>query len=119
MPNRLTYRGDVTDELAHQATAGRGHVFGPDLCGPRVSRQDAANGIRLGDVRTVEAAKRAPVGASWELVEATYDEDRDVTVALFKPYLDPRQRLRYVGGDFNPDDDHRKLTNADDTITAE
>lgn len=117
--SNLTYPGDVVEALAEQATAGTGHVFGPDICGPRPSREDIANAIRLGDQHTMNFAKQLPSGARWELVEATYDEDRDVTIAKFKPYLDPRQRLRFVGG-AQPDDlETRKLTDADDTITAE
>jgi hypothetical protein len=73
------YRGDKTDALVAMAEAG--HLFGPDNCGPR------PQGAVLGR------------GAFYELVEAEYDPATDVTLARFRPHIDPRARIRYHGGD--------------------
>ncbi|WP_431231490.1 hypothetical protein ACQ856_18180 [Mycolicibacterium psychrotolerans] len=87
MPNQLHYRGDVLQSLLDQSN--RGHLHGPDMCGP------AAPGQILGH------------GAFWEFVGGEYDPefvwpDGDPsgrTTANFKPYVDPRARARYHGGD--------------------
>lgn len=79
MTNVLHYPGDVTDGLAAMVDAG--HLFGPDNCGP------SRPGEVLGH------------GAFWELTGAEYDPATDRTTASFKPYVDPRARVRYHGGD--------------------
>lgn len=78
MTNVLHYRGDATESLAAMVDAG--HLFGPDRCGP------ARPGEVLGH------------GAFWELTGAEYDGSTGVTTASFKPYVDPRARVRYHGG---------------------
>lgn len=83
MPNVLHYKGDVTESLAAMVDAG--HLFGPDSCGP------ARPGEVLGH------------GAFWELTGAEYDPETGRTTASFKPYVDPRARVRYHGGDGDPD----------------
>lgn len=84
-PDVLHYRGDVTESLAAMIDAG--HLFGPDACGP------AAPGQIIGH------------GAFWELTGAEYDPATDITTASFKPYVDPRARVRYHGGDGSDPDE--------------
>ncbi|ABW88455.1 hypothetical protein SEA_EVANESCE_62 [Mycobacterium phage Evanesce] len=87
MPNVLHYRGDVVDAVLEMSNAH--HLFGPDSCGP------AAPGKAVGH------------GAFWEPTAAEFDPEfvwpdgdtRGRTTVTFKPYVDPRARLRYFGGD--------------------
>lgn len=79
MSNTLHYKGDQLDNLRAMAEAG--HLFGPDICGA------ARPGEILGQ------------GAYYEFVGGEYDPETDVTTANFKPWVDPRARIRYHGGD--------------------
>lgn len=91
MPNVCHYHGDQLENLRVMAEAG--HLFGPDSCGPQ----------RPGEV--------LGHGAFWEFVGGEYDPAFEWpdgttgrTTANFKPYVDPRARIRYHGGsDAEPD----------------
>lgn len=86
MPSMCHYRGNQLDAL--QALGERNHLFGPDICGP------SRPGEVLGH------------GAFYEVVKATFDAEYiwpdgtiGRTTAEFIPYVDPRNRIRYHGGD--------------------
>jgi hypothetical protein len=101
MPSQCTYPGDVTEQLLEQAKSG--HKWGPDIAGSTIlAPSDVGHAIRtnLWDmVRRHLAAGVLPSGAWYDLAEAEYDPESDTTIAKFKPYVDPRQRLRFHGGD--------------------
>lgn len=101
MPSQCTYPGDVTEALLAQAKSG--HKWGPDTAGSAVlAPSEIGHAIRtnLWDmVRRHIAGGVLPSGAFYELKEAEYDPESDTTLAMFAPYVDPRQRLRYHGGD--------------------
>jgi hypothetical protein len=99
MPNQLRYQGDRTADLLAQVEAG--HLFGPDMCGPtRVAYADLrwAMITRMYDHVAAYRQSPMPAGAYYELAEAEYDPAADVTVAQFRPHVDPRSRIRYHGG---------------------
>lgn len=117
MPNVLHFRGNVVDDIVAQGEEG--HLFGPDVCGPgRATPEDLRNAFRTGALDVVRRATAEVLlrGAFYEVTAAHYDPETDVTTASFVPFVDPRQRVRYHGGDANPNDQltgptlHRKDT---------
>lgn len=91
MPSVAHYRGDQLQNLLDMANAG--HMFGPDNCGP------SRPGEILGH------------GALYEFTGGEFDPEyewpdgtKGRTTAQFKPWVDPRARLRYHGGGDEPDE---------------
>jgi hypothetical protein len=100
MTNQLTYQGDRTTDLLAQVEDG--HLFGPDLCGTtRWAYKDLGWAMSTGFYAALAGFRQSPMpaGAFYELAEAEYDFEANVTVAKFRPHVDPRSRIRYHGGD--------------------
>lgn len=116
MSSACRYRGDLVDDLVAMGEAG--HLFGPDICGTRMSDEDVANACRLGmtDVVRAAATGELPKGALYELVSASYDDTHDVTIAEFKPHINPLHRMRYHGGDAGPNLDPPTLAKRDEKM---
>jgi hypothetical protein len=113
----LRYRGDRVDDLVAMGEAG--HLFGPDICGSSgVSREDVANACRLGmtDVVRIAASGELPKGAHYELVSASYDDTHDVTIAEFRPHINPLHRQRFHGGAAGPNLDPPTLAKRDEKM---
>lgn len=116
MPSFARYRNDRVDDLVAMAEAG--HLFGPDICGSRMSRADVANACRLGmtDVIRAAASGELPKGALYELVSASYDDTHNVTIAEFKPHVNPLHRQRFHGGTAQPNLDPPTLAKRDEQM---
>lgn len=117
MPSVARYRGDRVDDLIEMGEAA--HLFGPDICGSNgVSRQDIANACRLGMTDVLRAANTAglPKGALYELVSASYDDTNNVTIAEFKPHVNPLHRARFHGGTAEPNLDPPTLAKRDEQM---
>lgn len=101
MPSIARYRGDQTENLLAMSEAN--HLFGPDMTGDRGLRDDEiGHAMRTGlydMLRRIVEGGVLPAGAYYTIHEAEYDPVTDLTTATFRPYVDPRQRLRNYGGD--------------------
>lgn len=118
MADTLHYEGDCVDDLVAMGEAG--HLFGPDICGSYLSREDIANACRLGmtDVMRSVASGELPKGAYYELVSASYDSVADVTIAEFKPHINPLHRHRFHGGTAGPNLDPPTLAKRDEQMRS-
>lgn len=105
MPNQTRYQGDRTADLLAQVEAG--HLFGPDMCGSaRWAYSELSWAMKTGYYLPLSQFRQEPLpsGAYYELAEAEYDPEADITVAQFRPHVDPRSRLRYHGGETELED---------------
>lgn len=116
MSSICRYRGDRVDDLVAMGEAG--HLFGPDICGSYMSRDDIANACRLGmtDLIRTAATGELPKGAHYELVSASYDDTHDMTIAEFKPHINPLHRQRFHGGTAGPNLDPPTLAKRDEKM---
>jgi hypothetical protein len=113
MSSICRYRGDRVDDSVAMGEAG--HLFGPDICGSYIGDDDVRVAFRTGITDLVQRAihQGLPTGAHYELVAASYDDTRDVTIAEFKPHINPLHRQRFHGGSAGPNLDPPTLAKRD------
>lgn len=116
MSSICRYRGDRVDDLVAMGEAG--HLFGPDICGSYIGGDDLRVAFRTGmtDVIRTAATGELPKGAHYELVSASYDDTHDMTIAEFRPHINPLHRQRFHGGTAGPNLDPPTLAKRDEKM---
>lgn len=117
MADILRFAHDHVDDLVAMGEAG--HLFGPDMCGSYIGDDDLRAAFRTGMTDLIRRTiTEGPLrrGAHYELIAANYDNTNDVTIAEFRPHINPLHRQRFHGGTAGPNLDPPTLAKRDEKM---